>query len=169
MRNLTTIPALLAIACLITVSTWWLLQLSALPRMNAAAINDISLQAARTLLLLQLMSISLFAPLWPTAALGGAKQPDASAHIVMPVLAAILPAWPLLALLWLASGIAATAVVKIEVLVLGVGLAVTLLARAIHRLDLNTEAERLLQTSLGIAAAAASWLFRAEWLQWITV
>lgn len=164
MRKLTILPEMIAIGCLITVASWWFMQVSLLPGTNAVAIHEISLRAMRVILLLQLLSISLFAPLWL-----GRSSGHSVAHSTTTILAALFPAWPLLAILWLATGIPATALAETEAVVLGAGLVIALLARAIQHLAQNPEINRLLQTSLGLAAAATTWLFRTEWLQWIAV
>ena len=164
MRKLTILPAMIAIGCLITVASWWFMQISLLPGTNAAAIHEISLWATRVILLLQMLSISLFAPLWL-----GMSSEHSVAHSTTTILSALFPAWPMLAILWLATGMPATALVKTEAVVLGAGLVIALLARAIQHLTQNTEVNRLLQTSLGLAAATTTWLFRTECLQWIAV
>jgi len=163
-RKLTALPALIAIGCVITVAGWWLMQVSLVAGTNATAIHAISLRAMRVIFLLQMLSTSLFAPLWL-----GRPSGQAATHSFTSVLSALFPAWPLLALLWLATGISATAMAGTETMVLGAALVVALLARGIQHLVLDTEINRLLQTSLGIAAATATWLFRGEWLQWIAV
>lgn len=164
MRKLTALPTLIAIGCFITVTSWWFMQLSLSPGTNAVAIHEISLRAMRVILLLQLLSISLFAPLWL-----GMSSGHAATHSATTILSALFPAWPLLAILWLATGIPVTALAKTEAVVFGAGLLIALLARAIQYLVENTEINRLLQTSLGLAAATTTWLFRTEWLQWIAL
>ncbi len=164
MRRVNPLPALMAIACLIAVASWWFMQLSLLTSTNAAAVGDISLLATRALLLLQLLSISLFAALWLDK-----NDAFAAARSAATILSAILPAWPLLAMLCLATGLSAVALIKTELLILGVGLLVTLFAHAIRNGSLGAETSRLLRSSLGLVAAAITWTFRDEWLQWITI
>jgi hypothetical protein len=158
------LPVLMAIGCVITVASWWFMQLSLLTDINAAAVGDVSLRAMRALLLLQLVSISLFAALWLSK-----SEAFAAAQSATILLSAILPAWPLLAMLSLATGLSAVALAKTEMLVLGAGVLVTLFARAIQSVSVSAEAKRLLQSSLGLVAAAITWSFRAHWLQWITI
>jgi len=161
-RKLTALPAFIAIGCLVAVAAWWFMQWSLLPATNAAAIHDISLQAMRLILLLQMISINLFAPLW-------ANRPYASVteNSTTSIFAALFPAWPLLAILWLATGVSAAALAATEALVLGAGWVVTLLGRTIRQLTPQAEISRLMLASLGLVAAATAWLFRVEWLQWI--
>ncbi|NOX68273.1 MAG: hypothetical protein GXP15_03730 [Gammaproteobacteria bacterium] len=162
MRKLTVLPALIAIGCLVAVAVWWFTQWSLLPATDAAAAQDISQRAMRLTLLLQLMSISLLAPLWanrPSESLAG--------HLTTSIFPALFPAWPLLTIFWMATGVSAVALTATEASILAAGWVVILLARAIRQLVPRAEINRLMQASLGLVATATVWLFRVEWLQWI--
>jgi hypothetical protein len=166
-RNITTIPGLVAIGCLIAVSSWWLVQLSTLPQLSGVSISQFGLQAARIVLLLQLLSVSLFAPFWLEASSASTSLHYFSPRIATPVLFAIFPAWPFLAILWLVTGKSVTVFLTAELSILCTGLILGLLARLIRRENMSEELVRLLQTTLGISAATLAWLLRDGWLAWI--
>lgn len=167
MRNIAMVPGLIAVGCLLAVSSWWIIQLSVLPQLSGVSIGEFSLQAARIMLLVQLLSISLFAPLW-VGTRSASTSPRSSAHqFVTPVLTAVYPAWPFLAMLSLVTGksVAVFSIAEASVLVvgLGLGLAAHLLKKSIR----NNERIRLLQTTLGISAAAFAWHYHHAWLTWV--
>ena len=67
MHGVTATPGLVAIACLVPVSSWWFMQIVGLP---GPAINNASLQAVQAILLLQFLCAGLFSPQWTTESSG---------------------------------------------------------------------------------------------------
>ena len=152
-------PALLTITYLIPLSIWWLTQLFVFSPAPATAVTSLSLQALRTLLLVQLLTICLFAPHW------------AKSRVVRngsEIAASILPSWPLIAMLWIATGVSAAGLGSSQLLVAIVGLALLAIAHHVHRVAGRHEVARILNTSLGLIAAMLAWLFSDTWLQWAT-
>jgi hypothetical protein len=167
MRNVAATPGIIAIGSMIPVSGWWFVQVNVLIDTFSVGIGHVSVQALQALLLLQCLSVCLFVPHWVTTTGEVSSQRRGYWQIGLPVLFALLPAWPLLAMLVLASGASAGQVAMAEVLFLASGLVVALVARIVHNLGMDAEITRLLLGTLGLVAAALVWWFRIEWFDWI--
>jgi len=167
MRNLTATPGLIAIACLLPVSSWWFMQMLVLPASTGTGASSASMQALRALVLLQFLSVSLFGPQVTTKLQHESGRRIALLELGTPTAAFVLPAWPLLAMLLLASGLSAGEFAAAEAGVAVVGLAVMLLARGLRYFRLSAETKRMAQVFLGLVAACSVWLFRQELLRWI--
>lgn len=166
MRSLAAAPGLVAMGYLIPVSGWWFTQLPGLLEKHSPSVAGISLQALQATLILQLIVVTLFSPLWSASR---NEQPAWRNAIVTPGLSvalSILPAWPLLAMLCLASVAPFSKLAQVQVAVLAAGLAVALLARGFRNFEFGVEATRLLQAFLGLVAATLAWIFRHAWWQW---
>jgi hypothetical protein len=150
-------PAVLTLAYLIPASIWWFTQLSLMP----TSTGQLSLQALEALLLTQVLFLCLFVPLWtrPTADI---KQ-GATA-----IAAALLPSWPLLAMLSLASGVTVLAMVASQTVLAVVGLIITSIAMILQRATGAAEPMRLVRVSVGLIAASVALMTRAIWLPWVT-
>ena len=154
-------PAFLTITWLIPLSIWWLTQLFVLSTAAATVVGPMSLQALHTLLLVQLLSVCLFAPHW-------AHPKSLIVRNGSEIAASILPSWPLIAMLWLATGVSAAALGSTQLLVAIVGLALLAIAHHVRRVAGRHEVARILNTSLGLIAATLAWLYSDKWLQWAT-
>jgi hypothetical protein len=159
-------PGLIAIGCTIPVSSWWFIQLTGLIDSYSQAIGDISVQAIHTMLILQFLSVCLFCSYWAAEPYDQSSRRPALLQIAPSVVATVLPAWPLLAMLSIAGGLSAGQVIMAEASLFFAGLAVALIARAIHKLLLSTEINRLLTSVLGLASATLFWVFRTDWFDW---
>lgn len=152
---------MLTITWLVPLSAWWFGQLFVLSPVTSPAVAHLSLQAVQTVLVAQVLCICLFAPHW--------IEPDSSiANNGSTVAASLLPAWPLIAVLWLASGVSVAALAGTQLLAGGIGLALILIATGVRRSAARGEMLRMLQTSLGVTAASIAWLLHETWLQWLT-
>ncbi len=167
MWNIAATPGLVAIGCLIPVSSWWFMQVSGLSQTTGPAIADVNLQAIHAVLLLQLLTVSLFSPHWAAASHDQSSQRIAAVRIGASVISSVLPAWPLLAMLSLASEVSAGEFVTAEAVVLATGFSVALIARAFQSLSFSAEITRLSQAFLGLVVATLVWVFRFDWFHWI--
>lgn len=160
-------PGLVAIGCMIPVGSWWFAQLTGLVKIHSPTIGDVSVQAIQAMLILQLLSVCLFSPHWAAGAYERSPQQPACVHIGTSVIAAILPAWPLLAILALASGVSASQTAMGEASLLAAGFALALFARAFQNQRISAEISRLSLGILGLVTATLAWLFRLEWFDWL--
>ena len=160
MRNVSATPAVLTIAYLVPVSVWWFAQMSLLLQASEPLLVPFSINVLQTLSVVQVLCLCLFVPHW--------IQPQLDmTHSATTIATSLLPAWPLFAILGLATGIPATAIVATQAVAAAIGLAVAGAATFVQRLHLGVEILRLSQACLGLAAATLAWLLRSEWLQWI--
>jgi len=166
-RNLTATPGMIAIGCLLPVSGWWFMQMFVLGANPGTAAGNTSMQAVQAIVLLQFLSVSLFVPQVTANSHPASTQRFALPGLVAPVAAFVLPAWPFLVMLSLASGLSLRGFAAVEAGVLVVGLAVALLARGFRYLEPGAELNRLLQYFPGLVAAISVWIFRQDLLHWI--
>ncbi len=134
-----------------------------------SATADVSVLAIQAILLLQLLSISLFSPYWVTESHEKSPHRVSFVKTGVSIFSSILPAWPFLAMLSLASGIPASKFGKAEALVLATGLTIALIARSFQNMNVSAEVTRLSQSFLGLAAASLIWAFRIDWFEWIVL
>ena len=167
MWKLAATPSVIAIGCLLPVSSWWFMQLSSLLGTNSPAIGNISLQALQALLLVQLVVVSLFSPQWAVESNEQSTQRFAFVRVAASVISSVLPAWPLLAMLSLATAVSATELATAEAMVLTTGFSVAFIAHVFQGLGLGAEVTRLSQIFLGLVAATVVWVFRLDWFHWI--
>ncbi len=169
MWNIAVTPSLVAVGCLIPVSGWWIIQLSGHLEKFSPATGAVSMQAIQAILLLQLLSVSLFSPHWVTESHQKSPHRVSFGQTGVSIISSILPAWPFLAMLSLASGIPASKFGKAEALVLATGLTIALIARSFQNLNVSAEVTRLSQSFLGLVAASLIWVFRIDWFEWIVL
>jgi hypothetical protein len=150
-------PAMLTMVYLIPVSIWWFTQMSVL----TSSPEQFSLQVLGALLIMQVLCLCLFVPQW-------VRPQERLKQGATAIAASLLPCWPLFAMLWLASGVSAFALVASQAGAVSVGLVVASMAMILQRSRVSEEPLRLLQTSLGLLAATLVFLARTDWLQWIT-
>ena len=153
MLNVPAAPALLTATWLAPLMAWWLLQVMALPPGAAAAFEVLSATAIRTLLALQIFGIGLVAAhSQPLARPAGLR--DAAA---VP-LVGLLPAWPLLAALGMASGSSTGKIVLSQFLAAFLGMALVLASHYVVARCPEPATARMLRSALGLCAAAAVWV-----------
>ena len=167
MWNIMATPGLVAIGCLIPVSSWWIIQLSGHLEKLSPATGNVSLQAIQAILILQLLSVSLFSPHWAVESHQQSPHRFAFVQTGVAVISSVLPAWPLLAMLSLASGVSASKFGKAEAVVLATGVTIAMVARSFQELNFGAELTRLSQSFLGLVAATLVWVFRFDWFRWI--
>ena len=153
-------PAFLSIAYLMPISVWWFVQISMVSQMPDPLWAPFGVRVLQTLIVVQLLCLSLFVPHWVKPKFDARKNAPS-------IVGSLLPAWPLLTILCLATGVSAAALVATQVATAGVGLLVAGAATLVYRLRLPHETLRLSQASLGLASAMLAWSLRAEWLNWI--
>jgi hypothetical protein len=145
---------------LIPVSVWWFAQMSLLLQASNPVLVPFSISVLQTLSVLQVLSLCLFVPHWNQPQLG-------MTHSAKTIATSLLPAWPLFAILGLATGVPETALIASQALAAGIGLAVAGITTFVQRLHLRAEIMRLSRACLGLAAATLAWLLRGAWLQWL--
>lgn len=159
MRNVNSASTVIAIAYSLPVSAWWMLQL---PGVAATATGDAlhaSVVALQMTLVLQLLAVCLFAQQW--AKLESDSLPT--------ILLALMPAWPLLAMLGFSTGAPLFGLLLFQAGVFAVGVMILASSRAITRLFRNRTGAEPLCFGVGIVAAAFVWSFRANIFAWIGV
>lgn len=161
MRTVSATPAVLTMTYLVPVSVWWFVQMSLLLQASNPVFVPFSIHVLQTLSIVQVLYLCLFAPHWVQ------PQPGMTNSAVA-VATALLPAWPLFAILGLATGVPVTALIATQAVAAVAGLAVARIATFVRRLRLSAELLRLSQACLGLAAATLAWSLRSEWLQWLT-
>jgi len=161
MRNVSATPAVLTITYLVPVSAWWFVQMSLLLQASNPVLVPFSITALQTLSVVQVICLCLSVPHWVQPRLG-------MTHSATTIATSLLPAWPLFAILGLATGIPATVLIATQAVAAGVGMAVAGIAMVVQRLRVSAEVLRLSQACLGLVAATLAWLLRSEWLQWLT-
>lgn len=165
MYRLGVTPGLIAIGCLLAVSGWWLLQFGLRLDQFSPALAAVSFEAMKALLLLQLLSVSLFSPHWSVAIGEQPSHRRALLQSTAAVASSLVPAWPLFAMLSLASGVSMSSIGLCEAALLAMGIVFAQIGRAFHYLELDAEIMRLSQTLFGVFAAALAWLYGNDWLQ----
>jgi hypothetical protein len=166
-RRITTIPGMISTGCFFIVSSWWIIQLSALPQLTGVPVGEFSLTAARTVLTLQLLITALCTPFWAIPSNASVPLQQSMRQLLAPVLFVVFPAWPFLAVLSMITGKSIAVFAMAELTVLGAGLGIGLIAQFTRRLSLSLEISRLVLTTMGIFAAALCWQFRYAWLGWV--
>jgi hypothetical protein len=161
MRKVSATPAVLTITYLVPVSVWWFAQMSILLHASEPLLVPFSLNVLQTLSIVQVLSLCLFVPHWIQPQLG-------MTYGATTIATSLLPAWPLFAILGLATGVPATALIATQAVAAGIGLAVAGIASFVQRLPVTAEVLRLSKACLGLTAATLAWLLRSQWLQWIT-
>jgi len=162
MRTVSATPAVLTLAYLVPVSVWWFAQMSLLLQASNPVLVPFSINVLQTLSIVQVLCLCLFVPHWVQSQLG-------MTHSATMIATSLLPAWPLFAILGLATGVPATALIATQAVAAGIGLAMAGVAVFMQRLHLGAEVLRLSQSCLGLVAATLAWLLRNEWLQWLAL
>ncbi len=159
MRTLSAMPAWVSLLYVIPVSLWWYVQFAMLPAPMSPPLAGISLQVLQTLFMAQALCLCLFIPMLDR---GQGPLPQLALNgIAM----SLLPAWPLLAMFGLASGVSVVALAATEAAVATIGAIVLGIAILMRRSKLGAEGLRLALASLSAVAAALTWFWRTELLQ----
>lgn len=152
MRSIDATPAFLTIAYLVPICVWWFVQVSMMSQPASPPLASFSVQVLQALVLTQVLCLCLFVPHWAAAS----------------VAAALLPAWPLLAMLGFAAGMSIVVLAAVQAFIALIGLIIVAAATLLHHTRISAEVLRLLLSGLGVVAFTFAWLLRTEWLQWVT-
>lgn len=165
MPRLNATPGMLGSLVVLAVSAWWLASVALQDGRAFAGVPLLSARAAFWLILVQWLLLGLFAVRW----FGGTAGTSASIGIcAATALAVIAPAWPLLVLLWLTSGLSAFALLVSQLLATGFGSAIVMVGGILGRSSVDTTISDALGSAAGLTMAAIIWSSRAglqEWLQ----
>lgn len=168
MQPLSATPILFTLIYSSLISVWWFAQLSMLSPLPGPALAPVSSQVLQALVAVQILGLCLFVPMW---ILHDSKQAGPrSSRLRYPLIIAssLLPAWPLIAMLGLATGVSFTSLAITQALAIGIGLAVAIVATLGQNLVATVELQRLINTGIGALAAACAWLLRDSFLHWLT-
>lgn len=153
-------PPLLTLIGIIPFSTWWIAQMLLLEHTAGPAIGEFSLAVLRTVVMAQVLGLCLFVPGWlaeaPTTTTSVALG---SVSIVLP---AVVPAWPLIAVLGLASGAGAGQLVLAQLAVITAGTLAVFASGLLRRLP--DAGQPLAGRCLGLTLAAVAWYTGDAWL-----
>lgn len=159
MRGLNPAPGLAAAILAAAVGTWWLASLALLPVDDGGRTLATSATATSSLILGQWLMIALLTPLW-TAERGAGDKLFALAS-------ACLPLWPLLAVLWAASGVPATGLAASQLIAAALFGCLVAGAGLLERVPVGQPAARLLTSAAGAGLAATVWTLRSALGGWI--
>lgn len=160
MQRLNAAPGIAALLLVAATSVWWLASLALVPPSQPGATAAISSTAAAACITGQWILIALLTPLWVPR--------GAPLNETLPVLAAAsLPLWPLLAMLWAATGIATLPLAATQAGAAAVFGVVLLGRELIARLPIGEESTRPLAVAFGASVAAGIWLARSPISDWV--
>ena len=165
MRALKLTPALVGLMCALPISVWWFTQLTLVAPLPGPALAPLSREVQTVLVSVQLLVLCLFAPLW---VLNDARLCNGRSGALLAaatIASILLPAWPLIVMLGLASGVSFSALLATQIVIALAGLVIVAIASVARAVFDSTESLRLILTGLGVAAAFAAWSLRASWLQ----
>jgi len=160
-------PALLAILLSIPVSIWWFASLSLVTPLPGPSLIPLSHQVLTTTIGLQAACVALFAPLWVTGSHNVTEQRSDTIGSVVDIISFLFPAFPLLVMLGLATGVAIISIAMSQLVVLALGTAVAFVARIAGARVADPETQRILITGIGVIGAACFWTAHAIGLQWV--
>ena len=158
MHELTSTRSLAIAALFLAVGSWWLANASMQANIGYAYVPRIAAQAAFALILGQALLIGLLA-VHNAPGTWSATMLDASSYVV--------PAWPLLALLWLTSELSLPMIATSQVAAFAFAIAAAFVGTRVSHLAVGSEARTLLRGATGIALAASVWLARGQLQVWI--
>lgn len=160
MQRLSAAPGIAAILLVAATSVWWLASLALVPPGQPGATAAISSTAATACITGQWILIALLTPLWIPR--------GAPLNETLPILAAAsLPLWPLLAMLWAATGIATLTLAATQAAAAALFGVVLLGRELIARLPVGEETTQPLAVALGASVAAGIWLARSPISDWV--
>lgn len=158
MHGLSAVPGLVTLVAVVPVSAWWFGRVEMLPRSPGPAIGTASSDVLLALIVIQVLLLCLFVPRWVAAQAAG---PTIAGSLGV-VLVSVLPAWPLLATLALASPVPIAGVILAEACIIGAGLGAAALASLSARLPAGRGAAA--QGIVGLLLAGSALLLLARWL-----
>ncbi len=167
MQRLSAVPGFIAVLCIFPVCSWWLLQVLVVLESGGPGIGAASLLAIEALLLLQLLSIGLFSAQWAQPCGVESQRANAVVRFAARLCTTIIPAWPALAVLWLASETSATELVLAEILALGAGLTVGLISYGLRLSGFSAQTMQQSRVFIGVAAVCAIWLGHNAYFSWL--
>jgi hypothetical protein len=168
MRALKLTPALVGLLCALPISIWWFAQLTLVSPLPGPALAPLSREVLTVLVSVQLLVMCLFAPLW---VLNDARLCNGRSGALLAaatIASMLLPAWPLIVMLGLASGASFSGLLTAQIAIASAGLVIVAIASVSRALFDTTESLRLILTGLGAVAAFIAWSLRASWLQWLS-
>ena len=168
MQPLSATPILFTLIYSALISVWWFAQLSMLSPLPGPALAPVSSQVLQALVAVQIFCLCLFVPIWVLHDSKQAGPRSFSLRYSLIIASSVLPAWPLIAMLGLATGVSFTSLAATQALAILIGLAVASVAALGRSLATTIDLQRLLSTSIGTIAAASAWLLRDSYLQWLT-
>jgi len=127
-----------------------------------------SLEVLQVVIIVQITSLCLCGPFWSRRNPRPANLRTTTSNNATVVVSALLPAWPLVALLGLASGVSLMSLATIEGFAAAVGVVVINTASFAEKTAVTAEARQLIRSSIGATAAFCVWLLRNSWLSWVS-
>ena len=162
MPRLSAIPGLVAAALVAASAVWWLASVALQSAGGLTDVAELSARATAALILAQWILIAVLATQIPSVIL--VQESPALANL----LAATMPLWPLLTVLWLTSKLSAITLVGTQLGAMVLAAGMVLLARAITRNKPGDELRQLFSVASGIAIASMIWLARAPLISWVS-
>jgi len=160
LQRLSAAPGVAAFLLAAATSVWWLASLALVSPSEPGATAAISSTAAAACVTGHWILIALLTPLWTPR---GTPLVEA-----LPLLAAAsLPLWPLLAMLWAATGISILPLAATQAGAAALFGVVLLGRELIARLPIGEETTQPLAVAFGASVAAGIWLARSPISDWV--
>jgi len=162
MPRLSAVPGLVAASLLAAGGVWWLASVALQLDGGLTDVTELSARTAAFVILAQWILIALFAAHTEPA-------PDTpTAPGLASLLAATMPLWPLLVVLWLTSKLAAFTLIATQLGAIALGAGMILLNRAFKSRSSGNELRKLLTAGTGIAVASVIWMARTPLIDWVS-
>ena len=158
MSHLTPTAAWPAAALFLASGTWWLASMSLQASSGFSGAPVISAQAAFALVLGQWIFVSLFA---------SHNGSQGSSATIIASLSFVVPLWPLFALLWLTSELSIETLVQTQLIACTLAAVLTMVGSRVEQTNIDHEYQLLLQSAVGITAAALIWTGRGQIFIWV--
>ncbi len=153
------IPGVVGALFVLAIATWWLSNVALQVQLSFANVPATSLQAAGIAVLGQWMLVALVTR--PGHGDNALRDGLASA------LLAIVPLWPLLALLWQTSKLSALTLALSQVIAVAIAVLVLAVATLLSRTSIALANRQLYRMAASMVLATAIWLLRGPILDWL--
>lgn len=167
MQRLSAGPGLIGVICVFPVLVWWFPQIMLTQSNGGLDITADSQRAMEVLLLLQLLSIALFAPRWMDELSDEVSTMIGTARMALGVCVMIAPAWPALTVFWLATEVSPAALLLAELLALSAGVVIGLLSRSFRRVSASIQTLQQVRILFGVILAGILWFWHEGYLAWL--
>lgn len=163
MPRLSAIPGLVSASLAAAIGVWWLASVALQQDGGLTDVADLSAGTAAVVILAQWILIALLATQTPPAV-----DRQITPAVATP-LAATMPLWPLLVVLWLTSRLSAVTLIASQLGAIALAAGMILLGHALtSQKKSGNELRQLLSAAAGIAIASMIWTARTPLMNWVS-